>query len=118
MSLPLHSGKNNVYQKIAKLLHVRRRRYFGHAARITEDRLPRKMLTAQIGKTHRKGRPRRTWWQTIVEDLDMLGEDFTSTHPKKVEDRDAWRRRIKGPSLNRNTHQITLRPDLVWIAAR
>ena len=44
--------------KIESRLRANRLRWFGHAARMQPERLPRKMLTAHLGTKRLLGRPR------------------------------------------------------------
>ena len=80
---------------IERLLRERRLRWFGHAARMGEDRLPRKMLTARLGTRRPRGRPRKSWRETISEDLKMIGS--YEEYPAKVQHRDSWRVKSRGP---------------------
>ena len=95
-----HVPYNEVLQrcklpKIATRLRESRLRWFGHAARMSEDRLPRKMLTARLGTKRPVGRPRKSWRQVIKTDLEAI--DCFETYPAEVQDRDSWRVKIKGP---------------------
>ena len=81
--------------KIETRLRENRLRWFGHAARMSEDRLPRKMLTARLGTRRPVGKPRKSWRQVITEDLKLI--DCLETYPEEVQNRDSWRVKIKGP---------------------
>ena len=81
-------------QKVEDLLRARRLRWFGHAARMDEERLPRKMLTGQLGRKRPVGRARTSWRKVVSEDLKAIDcEDY----PNAVADRKTWRNKIKGP---------------------
>ena len=81
-------------RKIEDHLRVRRLRWFGHAARMNEEHLPKKMLTGQLGRTRQVGRARLSWRKVIRSDLDAIEcEDY----PAMVSDRKLWREKIKGP---------------------
>ena len=78
-----YSKRGNVYyssdlrrkctlQKIGDLLRIRRLRWFGHAARMGNERLPTKMLTTQRGRECSVGRPRTSWRRVIRVDLDSI----------------------------------------------
>ena len=73
---------------------MRRLRWFGHAARMNDERLPKKMLTGQLGRSRHVGRARLSWRKVIRADLDAIElEDY----PAMVFDRKSWRKKIKGP---------------------
>ena len=81
-------------RKIEEHLRVRRLRWFGHAARMNDDRLPKKMLTAQLGRSRHVGRARLSWRKLIRADLETIEcEDF----PAMASDQKSWRKKIKGP---------------------
>ena len=87
--------KKTRLRTIHDLLRERRLRWFGHAARLDEERLPRKMLTGQLGRTRPRGRARVSWKQLVHEDLELIGS--SADYPKKVQYRNSWRDKIKGP---------------------
>ena len=81
-------------RKIEDHLRTRRLRWLGHAARMVADRLPRKMLTGQLGRKRPRGKPRMGWRKVIKEDLEAIRcEDYT----KMALDRKSWRNKIMGP---------------------
>ena len=81
--------------KIETRLRQGRLRWFGHAARMSAERLPRKMLTARLGTNRPRGRPRKNWRQTISADLKSINS--YESYPEDVKDRTSWRAKIKGP---------------------
>ena len=81
-------------RKIEDLLRTRRLRWFGHAARMNPERLPKKMLTGQLGRRRPVGRARTSWRKVIKEDLEAIECD---DYPVMVADREAWRKKIIGP---------------------
>ena len=78
--------------KISTQLRTNRLRWFGHAARMPPERIPRKMLTAHLGRTRPKGRPRANWRQVITEDLKSI--NCVKTYPEEVKERSKWRKLI------------------------
>ena len=76
-------------------LRERRLRWFGHAARMDEERLPCKMLTGQLGRTRPRGRALVSWKKLVHEDLELIG--CSANYPKKVQNRNSWRVKMKGP---------------------
>ena len=89
--------------KIADMLRRNRLRWFGHAARMSSDRLPRKMLTAHLGANRPSGRLHKSWRQTIAEDLNMIG--CYESYPEAVKDRTNWKDRYMRPH-----HRSSARP--------
>ena len=75
---------------IEACLRTNRLRWFGHAARMSPERIPRKMITGHLGSKRPPGRPRANWRQVITEDLKSV--DGVEDYPLMVKDRDAWRR--------------------------
>ena len=75
-------------------MRIRRLRWFGHAARMSEERIPKKMLTGQLGRSRQAGRARLSWRKVIRADLDAIECD---DYPAMVSDRSSWRKKIKGP---------------------
>ena len=87
--------KKTGLRTIHSLLRERRWKWLGHAARMNEERVPRKMLTGQLGRKRRLGKPRMSWKRIVNEDLQAIG--CTSDYSKKAQDRKSWRDKIKGP---------------------
>ena len=81
-------------RRVEDLLRNRRLRWFGHAARMDTKRLPRKMLTGQLGRKRPLGRTRTSWRKVIKDDLEAIECD---DYPTAVSDRKAWRKKIIGP---------------------
>ena len=81
-------------RKVEELLRIRRLRWLGHAARMSPDRLPKKMLTGQLGRTRPRGRTRMSWRKIINEDLQAIECD---DYPMLAADRKEWRKKIIGP---------------------
>jgi sorting nexin-29 len=87
--------------KLENVLRKKRLRWFGHAARMDSSRLPRKMLTAHLGKNRPHGRPHKSWRQAIAEDLNFIG--CYKTYPEAVQNRDRWRERVNRPQAQSST---------------
>ena len=74
---------------ISKLLRQHRLRWFGHVKR-SSDRLLQQIMALQVEGKKPKGRPRKTWMQTLQDDLkelDLVENDAL--------DRVKWFNRIK-----------------------
>ena len=98
---------------IEELLRTRRLRWFGHAARMSPERLPRKMITGQLGRTRPRVRTRMSWRKVINEDLQAIECD---DYPTFVADRKLWRKKIIGPytaqaevAPSRRSHRLAVK---------
>lgn len=67
-------------------------RWLGHMERMTEHRMPKKILEATLHVTRRVGRPRNTWKKAVEEDLECLG---IIGWKAKAKDRKAWKAVVK-----------------------
>ena len=67
-----------------------RLRWYGHVARREETHWLERILHFPVAGRNPRGRPRKTWEETIKEDRRAF--DITHTDPT---DRIAWRRAIK-----------------------
>ena len=79
---------------ILSILEARRLQWLGHVFRMSEDRLPRRLLSAWVMCPRPKGRPPLTYAHGIVNDLKTHGL-FESWSTLAL-DRLAWRVRIRG----------------------
>ena len=62
-------GRENV-DGLIKALRIRR---LGHTERMSEDRMPKMILNAEIDSGRRRGRPRKRWIDDLESDLRSLG---------------------------------------------
>jgi len=72
----------------------RRRRFVGHILRLLTTR-PASLALEWIpeGGRRRVGRPKRTWQDTLKEDVDILGVDWSDTRDT-ANDRARWRQLV------------------------
>ena len=77
--------------KIEDTLRKSRLRWFGHMHRMDTNRLPKQVLhwTPREGK-RRRGRPRKNWNSTIVEDLRTIAMSWEEAETS-AGDRTIWR---------------------------
>jgi len=47
--------------------------WLGRLERMEEDKMPKKDLHSRIGRTRRRGRPRKRWKEEVERDLQVLG---------------------------------------------
>ena len=57
-----------------------------------ENRIPKRVLYMNLGKTRPKGRPRNRWLDEVREDGRMVGGEEWQ---EKVYDREEWRRLLR-----------------------
>ena len=60
-------------QKLNEIIRKRRLRWFGHVARMNEERFPKRVLVWETTGKRRPGRPRCSWKQNVSKDLKDLG---------------------------------------------
>ena len=77
---------------IAGEVCFRRLKWLGHVARMSEDRLPQKLLFGRVEGTGPRGRPMDTWNKIACNDLGGLRAAYSWY--RIVSDRPAWRRLI------------------------
>lgn len=73
-----------------------RLRWLGHIIRMSENDLTKIIYNTEIAGKNRKGRPRKTWWQNVEEDIE-----FHNLHDWKNEatNRRLWKSRIQAIGL-------------------
>ena len=74
-----------------------RLRWFGHVQRMGNDRLPKRILDAQVPGVRPRGRPRRRFIDSIKSDLEVRGLPLDEQTISLAGDRGAWRRVVHFP---------------------
>ena len=74
-------------------------RWLGHIERLSEERMPKWILNANIGSGRRRGRPRKRWIDDLESDLRSLGI-----------------RNWKAKAINRNDWKAVLRETIYYDA--
>ena len=83
--------KRTGQREIGDVLMERRLRWYGHVARMAEERIPKIVMKWKPTGKRRRGRPRLTWRHTIETDLKRL--DITWDEAEDLaQHRDEWRR--------------------------
>ena len=77
-----------------EILRGRRLQWVGHMQRMGRERLPKAMLWREMdGGVRRQGRPTKTWWDGVKDDLKELG---LVLHWRKLcQNREKWGKSIK-----------------------
>ena len=76
--------------KLQNEVVMRRLRYAGHCARMSEERIPKKVLNAQVQGTRPLGRPRYRWNDNIKQDVKEI-IDNPGQWQEEAQDRRQWR---------------------------
>ena len=77
---------------IAGEVRFRRLRWLGHVSRMSDDRLPKKLLFGQMLGTGVRGRPMDSWNKIVCSDLLKLGAAYSWY--RTGFDRTAWRQLV------------------------
>ena len=76
---------------VKEAMRRNRLRWYGHVARKEEDDWVRKSMEMQVAGSRMRGRPRKTWRETVREDMREKG-----LRESDVDDRVTWRNRVMG----------------------
>jgi len=68
-----------------------RLRWFGHIECKDDNNWVRRCITWEVEGIRQRGRPNKTWWDCVKNDMESLG-----LSQKDAQFRNRWRRRIKG----------------------
>jgi hypothetical protein len=83
----MSKGKN-----IVKWIKGQMISWLGHLERMEEDRTPKKILTQELGRTRRRGRPGKRWKEEVERDLQVLG---VRRWRELVTNREKWREIVR-----------------------
>jgi hypothetical protein len=88
-----HNAELNVLIKghDVRFVKAQRIRWLGHVARMSEERMPKRMLKGRLFSRRSKGQPRARRLDSVVTDLVVMGGGWR----RRVEDRVGWRRVVK-----------------------
>lgn len=76
---------------VEEAARVSRLRWFGHVQRMGDNRLPKKILSAEVPGVRPRGRPRRRFIDSIRSDLEVRGLQLDDQTISLADDRVAWR---------------------------
>lgn len=77
---------------IGEFMRGHRLRWLGHLERMDTDSLTRKVYDQRIDGVTRKGRPRKTWKETVSDDMNRRKLKL-----HEAQERGKWRRRCRNP---------------------
>ena len=78
-------------EPVSLMIQKSRLRWFGHVERKDDYDWVKRCITWEIGGIRQRGRPKKTWWDCVKNDMDSLG-----LFQKDVQFRNKLRMRIKG----------------------
>ena len=58
---------------IVKFIKSQRLRWLRRVERMSEERMPKRMLKGRLYTTRHRGRPRMRWLDSVIEDLASIG---------------------------------------------
>jgi hypothetical protein len=77
---------------IIETIMLNRLRWFGHVQRMEENRIPKRVLYMNLGRTRLRGRPRNRWQDEVTEDGRIIGGEGWQ---EKVHDREEWKKLLR-----------------------
>ena len=78
-------------ENIVSVIKAARLRWAGHVMRMSDDRVPKKVLVNRVGGTRPRGRPKKRWIDCVESDLKELG---VRNWKVAAEDRQKWRKDV------------------------
>ena len=75
--------------------------WFGHVERMEENRIPKRVLYMNLGKTRLRGRPRNRWQDEVKEDGRIVGGERWQ---EKVHNREEWKKLMRTARNRRILH--------------
>jgi len=86
---------------IIETIRLNRLRWFGHVQRMEENRIPKRALYKNFGKTSLRGRPRNRWQNEVREDGRIAsGEGWQEI----VHNRQEWKKFLRTARNRRFLH--------------
>jgi hypothetical protein len=80
---------------IIETIRLNRLRWFGHAQRMEENRIPKRVLYMNLGTTRFRGRPRNRWQDEVRENGRIVGGEGWQVKVHNGEERKKLLRMIR-----------------------
>jgi hypothetical protein len=95
-----------IYESVKKpttieTIRLNRLRWFGHAQRMEENRIPKRVLYMNLGTTRMRGRPRNRWQDEVREYGRVVGGEGWD---EKVRNREEWKKLLRTARNHRILH--------------
>ena len=79
-------------------VRMSRLRWWGHVKRMGEERIPKRLMSSAVEGKRSRGRPRRQWLDSVLNDLKVRGvEDQEAA--VLTGNRGSWRRLVRSQRL-------------------
>jgi hypothetical protein len=78
-------------EAVSLVIRKGRLRWFGHVDRKDDDDWVKRCTVMEVSGTRKKGRPRKTWWDGVQNDMKSFG-----LTREDAQDRNKWRRVVGG----------------------
>lgn len=78
-----------VDRNILEIVEERRLRWYGHVLRMSEERIPNKILNWKVEGKRRRGKPKECWIDGVKRSMERRG-----LNEEDAMDRDLWRQKI------------------------
>ena len=76
---------------VSLMIKKSRLRWFGHVERKDDNDYVKRCITWEVEGIRQRGRPKKTWWDCVKNDMESLG-----LSQKDAQSKNKWGRRIKG----------------------
>jgi hypothetical protein len=88
---------------IIETIRLNRLCWFGHVQRLEENRIPKRVLYMNLGKSRLRGRPRNSWQDELREDGRIVGGEEWQ---EKVHNREEWKKLLRTARNRRILHML------------
>ena len=78
-------------QTVIQRIQQRRLRYFGHVARMGQNRFPRIAMEGYVHGERGRGRPKKRWMDQVRQDCEEMGFESIQDATWIAQDRECWR---------------------------
>jgi hypothetical protein len=86
---------------VIETVRLNRLRWFGHAQRVEENRIPKRVLYMNLETIRLRGRPRNRWKDEVREDGRIVGGEGWQ---EKVHNREEWKKLLRTARDRRFLH--------------
>jgi len=87
-----------IKRDIVEKVELRRLSYFGHVARMNQNRFPYNAMHDRVNGCRKRGRPRKWWIDSVKKDCEARGLTLVGAE-RAAQDRHQWRTMLKRQSV-------------------